>query len=194
MDLIPPKPHTWHTSKPAVELKRRLGCTYPVPADIFDTLGRHSSCVPYDFANLWCVGGVFLLSKKSGGEMNALLRTTVAFTQASGSQAPNVIPPTASFVANLRLNPYDTVDSAVEHIRRVVNDDSVNLTVMPMAINPSAISEAECPAWDMVATTILETWPGCIVSSYLMVVLRQPPLRQDIQPCLPLFGRRSYCR
>ena len=101
--------------------------------------------------------------------MNDLLRTTVAFTQASGSPAPNVIPPTASFVANLRLNPYDTVDSAVEHIRRVVNDDSVNLTVMPMAINPSAISEAECPAWDMVATTILETWPGCIVSPYLMV-------------------------
>lgn len=170
-----PKPHTpiGILSKACCRVEKktfRMHISGPA-ADMFDTLGRHSSFVyRMIFANLWCFGGVLnLLSKKSGGEMNALLRTTVAFTQASGSQAPNVIPPTASFVANLRLNPYDTVDSAVEHIRRVVNDDSVNLTVMPMAINPSAISEAECPAWDMVATTILETWPGCIVSPYLMV-------------------------
>ena len=146
-----------HLSKPASEM--------------FDTLGRYSSFVyRLIFANLWCFGGLLdILGKKSGGEMNALLRTTVAFTQASGSQAPNVIPPSASFVANLRLNPHDNIDSAVEYIRNVVGDENVQLTVGKNAINPSIISETHCPAWDMLAETVSETWPDCIVSHYLMV-------------------------
>jgi carboxypeptidase PM20D1 len=58
------------------------------------------------FANLWCFGGILDgVCKKSGGELNALIRTTVAFTQMDGSKAPNVIPPEASMVSNIRLNP-----------------------------------------------------------------------------------------
>ena len=140
-------------------------------AKMFDTLGRHSSFIyRMIFANLWCFGRVLdMMSKKSGGEMNALLRTTVAFTQASGSQAPNVIPPTASFVANLRLNPRDSVDSAVDYIKSVIRDENVHLTVGAEAVNPSAISEINCPAWDKLSETVAETWPGSIVSPYLMV-------------------------
>lgn len=140
-------------------------------AEMFDTLGRHSSFIyRMIFANLWCFSGILdMMSKKSGGEMNALLRTTVAFTQASGSQAPNVIPTTASFVANLRLNPRDSVDSAMDYIKSVVGDESVHLTVGAGAVNPSAISETHCSAWDKVAETVAETWPGSIVSPYLMV-------------------------
>jgi carboxypeptidase PM20D1 len=139
--------------------------------EMFDTLGRHSTFLyRLIFANLWCFGGILgNLSKKTGGELNALLRTTVAFTQASGSQAPNVIPPSASFVANLRLNPRDTIDSVLEYIKKVVDDENVQLTVGPNAVNPSVISELRCPAWDRVADTVAETWPGCIVSPYLMV-------------------------
>ena len=140
-------------------------------AEMFDTLGRHSAFIyRLIFSNLWCFGGILnILSKKSGGEMNALLRTTVAFTQASGSQAPNVIPPSATFVANLRLNPHDNIDSAVEYIKSVIADESVNLTVGKGAVNPSVISQTHCPAWDKLAQSVAETWQGCIVSPYLMV-------------------------
>ena len=121
------------------------------------------------FANMWFFGGVLnLISKKSGGEMNALLRTTVAFTQASGSSAPNVIPPSASMVANMRLNPEDTVESAVERIRRTVNDSDVTLTV-GSSMNPSPISDTDCDAYLKVAAAVSGTWQGCIVSPYLMV-------------------------
>ena len=35
--------------------------------------------------------------------------------------------------------------------------------------DPSPISETGCEAWDKVASAVANTWPGCIVSPYLMV-------------------------
>lgn len=143
--------------------------TAPV-AKMFDTLGRHSTFVyRMIFANLWLFSGILdLICKKNGGELNSLMRTTVAFTQMDGSQAPNVIPPSASMVSNIRLNPEDTVDSAKEYIRKIIGNDSVKLTVGD-SMNPSRISETDCPAWDKVANAVGETWPGCLVAPYLMV-------------------------
>ena len=139
-------------------------------AQMFDTLGRHSSCLyRMIFANLWCFGWVIdLLGKQSGGEMNALLRTTVAFTQMEGSSAPNVIPPEAKMVANMRLNPADSVESALEYLRKTVNNGAVEITALT-ASEPSRVSVADGPAWDKVAASVAETWRGCIVSPYLMV-------------------------
>ena len=139
-------------------------------AQMFDTLGRYSTPLyRMIFANLWCFGWVIdLLGKRSGGEMNALVRTTVAFTQMEGSSARNVIPPEATMVANMRLNPADSVESALEHLRKTVKDDTVEISALE-SFEPSPVSETSCPAWDKVASAVAETWPGCIVSPYLMV-------------------------
>ena len=143
--------------------------TKPV-AEMFDTLGRHSSFVyRMIFANLWCFSPVLdLLAKKSGGEMNALMRTTVAFTQMSGSTASNVIPPSASMVSNIRLNPEDTVESAKAYIAKTIGDESVNLEVVN-GQNPSRISRTDCEGWQKVSRAVADTWQGSIVSPYLMV-------------------------
>ena len=169
-----PKPHT-----PVGLLSR--ACTrvenHPFPshitkpvADMFDTLGRHSTFVyRMIFANLWCFKGVLdLLAKKSGGEMNALMRTTVAFTQMSGSDAPNVIPPTAEMISNIRLNPEDTMESAMAYIEKTIGDDSVTLEAVN-GMNPSRISVTDCDGYRRVEQAIADTWQGCIVTPYLMV-------------------------
>lgn len=143
--------------------------TKPVQ-EMFDTLGRHSTFVyRMIFANLWCFGGVLdAICKKSGGELNALMRTTVAFTQMSGSKAPNVIPPSVSMVSNLRLNPEDSVESAMEYVRSVVNDPNVKLTA-GQNMEPSPISRTDCAGWERVANAVAGTWQGCLVAPYLMV-------------------------
>ena len=169
-----PAPHT-----PVGQLA--LACTkveahpfkahFPKPVlEMFDTLGRHSSFLyRMIFANLWCFGGVLdSMCKKSGGELNALMRTTVAFTQMSGSKAPNVIPPSASMVSNLRLNPEDSVNGAVEYIRSVINDPAVTLTVGDH-MEPSPISRTDCAGWERVSSAVAGTWKGCLVAPYLMV-------------------------
>ena len=143
--------------------------TKPV-AEMFDTLGRHSSFLyRIIFSNLWCFSGVLdSLCKKSGGELNALMRTTVAFTRMSGSKTSNVIPPEAAMVSNIRLNPEDTMDSALEYIRNAAGHPEVEITKI-QGMNPSPVSETNCPAWDKVARAVVSTWKGALVSPYLMV-------------------------
>lgn len=142
--------------------------TKPV-AGMFDTLGRHSTFLfRVIFANLWCFGWVLRLIGKNGGEINALMRTTVAFTQTSGSKAPNVIPPSASVTANMRLNPADTVEGAMARIRKTVKNEQIELT-LGSHMEPSPISQVDCPAWDKVAHAVAATWCGCVVTPYLMM-------------------------
>ncbi len=142
----------------------------PPAAKMFDTLGRHSSFLyRVIFANLWCFGGVLnLLCKKQGGELNALMRTTVAFTQMEGSTAANVIPPEAILVSNIRLNPADTVEGALAYLEKTVNNDRVQIRMID-GTNPSPISRTDCKEWDKVALAVASTWRGAIVSPYLMV-------------------------
>ena len=169
-----PKPHTpvGILSRACTRLEDhpfKMHITKPA-GEMFDTLGRHSTFVyRLIFANMWCFGWIIdLLGRMSGGEINALVRTTVAFTQMEGSSARNVIPPEATMVANMRLNPHDSVASALTYLKQTVHDETVEITALESS-EPSRISQTDCPAWDKVADSVAETWPGCIVSPYLMV-------------------------
>ena len=169
-----PKPHTpiGILSRACCKVENnpfKMHITKPA-AEMFDTLGRHSNFVfRMIFANMWLFRGVLnIICKKSGGELNALLRTTVAFTQSEGSSAPNVIPPKASMTANLRINPKDTVEGAVEYIRKTIKDDNIEL-IVGSNMQPSRVSQTNCEAWEKVASAVANTWKGCIVSPYLMV-------------------------
>ena len=150
------KPFKMHLTKPALEM--------------FDTLGRYSGFgLKIVFANLWLFQPVLdLICRASGGELNALVRTTTAFTMAQGSNARNVIPAEASLISNMRLNPADSVASALSYLKKTADDDCVEITVLE-SFEPSPISETNCESWDKVASAVAATWPGCIVSPYLMV-------------------------
>ena len=139
-------------------------------AQMFDTLGRYSTPLyRMIFANMWCFGWVIdLLGRLSGGEMDALVRTTVAFTQMEGSSAANVIPPEAKMVANMRLNPSDSVASALQYLRQVVNNGAVEITALE-GFEPSRVSTIACPGWEKISAAVTETWRGCVVAPYLMV-------------------------
>ena len=137
---------------------------------MFDTLARHSTFLyRLIFSNLWCFKPVLnLICKKSGGEMNALVRTTTAFTQAQGSTARNVIPASASLVSNMRLSPLDSVAEAEAYLKKTVNDPDVEIQVLE-SFEPSPVSETACDSYYKVADAVAETWRGCVVTPYLMV-------------------------
>ena len=137
---------------------------------MFDTLGRHSTFVyRMIFANLWLFRPVLdMICRKGGGEMNALVRTTTAFTQMSGSLANNVIPPSASMTANVRINPADSSKSVLAYYQSLIKDEEIKLDPLVEA-EPSPISRTDCAGWKRVVEAVEGTWKGTIVSPYLMV-------------------------
>ena len=143
--------------------------TKPI-AEMFDTLGRRSTFLyRMIFANLWCFMPVLdMICRKSGGELNAMMRTTVAFTKMEGSDAYNVMPPEASIGANLRLMGSMTTDKAVEYLNKVVNNPNIEITVA-QGMDPSPCSVTDTEGWQHLKDAISQTWPEAIVSPYLML-------------------------
>ncbi len=149
-------PFPFHLTEPA----RRM----------FDTLGRHSTLLyRIIFANLWCFTPVLnMLCKKTGGELNALVRTTCAFTQMKASDAANVLPPSATVVANLRIVPGETIESAKARLAETIGNPDIRITPL-MGRDPSSVSHAEGEPWARLSHAISATWPEAIVSPYLMI-------------------------
>ncbi len=143
--------------------------TKPV-AEMFDTLGRRSSFLfKVIFANLWCFLPVLdALCKKTGGELNAMMRTTCAFTMAEGSKASNVLPPRARFVANLRVINGTTCAETLDALKARLDDKGIQ-TSLVQGMDPSRVSETKGYGWEKLTSAIAETWPEALVSPYLMV-------------------------
>lgn len=143
--------------------------TRPI-AEMFDILGRRSTFVyRLIFANLWLFKGVLDgICKKSGGELNAMMRTTCAFTKMQGSSAYNVMPPSASVSANLRVLPGETVDSAIAYLKQIIGNDRIVIE-KEMNMDPSRCSETDCEQYASLAQAVKDTWPQALVSPYLML-------------------------
>jgi len=169
-----PPPHTvpGYLAKAITRIEKKpFPCQLTKPvAEMFDTLGRHSTFLyRMIFANLWCFLPVLdLICKQGGGELNALMRTTVAVTKMEGSQAFNVLPPKASFCTNSRLLGTDTMESAAEYLRGIIKDERIDVKIVS-GMNPSRCSVTEGAGWEKLSVAIRQTWPEALVSPYLML-------------------------
>ncbi|MFB0920428.1 MAG: M20 family peptidase [Oscillospiraceae bacterium] len=149
-------PFKFHLTKPAEEM--------------FSNLAPHSGFLyRMIFSNLWLFQPALdLLTRKQGGELNALVRTTVAFTMTEGSSGANVLPSEASLTMNVRLLEGDTKESALERIKKLVNKNSIEYIPL-VGSNPSKVSPTETLSFLALEQAIRESFADVLVSPYLMI-------------------------
>lgn len=103
-----------------------------------------------------------------GHETAAMARTTVAVTQLTGSQAANVIAATARAHVNMRVMVGETVDGAIERVRRTIGDPHVEVTLVS-GDEPSPVSPTDDPAYALLTSTLEEVFPGTVTVPYVML-------------------------
>jgi carboxypeptidase PM20D1 len=102
----------------------------------------------------------------AGPEAAAMARTTFAVTTLDASPALNVIASSATAGVNVRVMPGDTVAGALAHLRRVIDDDDVEIRVVERgeASPVSPLGEA----FDLVTSTVAELFPDAVPAPYVM--------------------------
>ena len=103
-----------------------------------------------------------------GPETEAMVRTTRAVTRLSGSASDNVIAERATAMVNVRIAVGSSVAQAADDIRSAVKDPSVEVRVA-YGSEPSPVSPSVGPHWQLLADAISDTFPGTIVTPYVML-------------------------
>ncbi|NLC40085.1 MAG: M20/M25/M40 family metallo-hydrolase [Clostridiaceae bacterium] len=97
----------------------------------------------------------------------AMLRSTIAFTMTEAGTGHNVLPRTASCVANIRVLQGDTVEGILDHLRGLGHDFEIAEEIM---INEAtAISDVNGEGMHHIKETIAKIYPDVVALPYLMV-------------------------
>ncbi len=146
-------------------------------------------------ANRWLTGGLIARQFAAKPSLNALVRTTMAATVASGGVTANVLPKQAETVVNLRLLPGETSESVLRRIQNEVKrlgfDETIVLCSMESSPSePSRISSTNSDGFRILQRTIAEIYPGTVVAPGLSMVATDSrhyaPIASDIYRFLPL--------
>lgn len=118
------------------------------------------------FNNLWLFGPVVKKVMEGTPDTAAMIRTTAALTQLSGSDAINVLPEKASAGFSVRIAPQDSVASVLEHFRKVVGD--LAEISCDSCQEPSPISDHNTKSYAYIKDMVAQVYPGVAAAPYVM--------------------------
>jgi carboxypeptidase PM20D1 len=120
-------------------------------------------------ANLWLFDPLVRKQLASSPLTNAAIRTTLAPTIITSGIQENVLPTKAAAVINLRILPGETIAGTIEHVRKAIDDPKVQLTPLPVRMEPSSVSDTEAQSFKLLHRTIRQIAPDTIVAPSLLV-------------------------
>ena len=149
----------------------------PVPAHVdavrplFQGVGGAASFVQrLAIANLWLLGGVVRRSMERSPTANATIRTTTAVTMISGGVKDNILPREAKAMVNFRLLPEDSKQDVVDHVRRVIDDERVQISE-PRSFSARAapVSPIDAPPYKQLSRVIRQIFGDIPVAPFLVI-------------------------
>ena len=149
----------------------------PVPGGIRGVAGDMFAAVAPELpfaqrlpmSNLWLFRPLVENMIGKGAATNAMMRSTTAMTILTAGNKANVLPGEAQAVVNFRLLPGDTSASVIEHVKRVVADERIDVKPIDTPVEPSRISSPAAPAYQLVEKTVREVFPDAIVAPGLVI-------------------------
>ncbi|MCL2889245.1 MAG: M20/M25/M40 family metallo-hydrolase, partial [Eggerthellaceae bacterium] len=117
------------------------------------------------FGNLWLLRPLVLKIMKGDPETAAMVRTTHAFTQLEGSRAHNVIPKQAKATVNVRIDPSESIEIALDRIKS--HFDAETEFALSDANSPSPISPFEDEVFDYLRRIIHSVYPNAGIAPYV---------------------------
>jgi carboxypeptidase PM20D1 len=143
------------------------------------------------FANAWITRPLLVRALAAAPATNASIRTTTAVTIFNAGVKDNVIPASAKATVNFRVLPGDTSETVLAHVRRVVDDERVQIAVDKASLSePSPTSSSDSEAFRTLARSIREVFPGVIVAPSLFLGAtdgrKYVPIAKDVYRFLPI--------
>lgn len=143
------------------------------------------------FANLWLTRPLVIRNLEGSPATNAMVRTTTATTVFQAGSKDNVLPSRARAVVNFRILPGDSLDSVLDHVRRVIDDPRVEIKrTGRFFAEPSAVSSSESETFRTLERTIRSVVPDAVVAPFLVVVVTDAryyaPLSRNVFRFLPV--------
>lgn len=168
----PKKGAAWRLARAIMRLEAKPSkAKFPdATIEMFRRLGPHATFgLRLVFSNLWLFEPLLrAVFASSGGELNAICRTTTVVTMLEGSQAANVLPPRVKAVVNVRIAIDDSVGAVLARMRRAIDDHLVELRVIE-ANEPSAVSDMHGERFEALSETIKDVYPDAVVAPYVVL-------------------------
>ena len=138
-------------------------------AAMFETLAPYAGFpLKLVLSNLWLFRPILLkVLPMISAQAGAMIRTTMAFTQMSGSDACNVLPQEASVSANMRFIPHQGMEESLGIVRKLAEKHGLDMEVLA-ANDYTEPVDIRGEAFRTVQRVIAETFPGCAGSPYVM--------------------------
>jgi carboxypeptidase PM20D1 len=161
---------------------------------MFNTLAPYASSfgLRYVFGNTWLFKPLLVkLMPSISAQAGAMLKTTIAFTMASGSDAYNVMPQEATLGANMRFIPHQGMEESLAIIKNLAKKHGLETEVL-YATDASNSVDIESDAFRFFAQMIQQTFPGTVVSPYVMTGATDARNYQDICDTVVRFAPVIY--
>lgn len=150
-------------------------------AAMFRTLAPYASFpMKWIFGNLWLFRPVLLqVLPMISAQAGAMIRTTIAFTMQSGSDACNVMPQEATVSANMRFIPHQGMEESLAVIEKRAKKHGLSMEVL-QATDYTASADLSGEAFQTVCRVVEETFPDCPHSPYVMTGATDARFYQEI--------------
>lgn len=133
-------------------------------------------------ANQWITAPIVRRMLEASPETNAFIRTTTAPTMMWGSSKDNVLPAEAGMVINFRILPGETVETVIDRVKRVINDDRIEVRVYGFTSNPSPVSDPKSPEFALLHESIRQIFPDVYVVPFPMIAATDSRHFSDVSP------------